>query len=87
MEVHTCIFQEGNYILAFSNPQLFLHLKMQHHIIFSRGFDCTETYGSSPLQGNLTPFIHKAFCSTTTSCILDCEVVIYSSQLNCIGKN
>lgn len=52
---------------------------------FFSGHDCTEAYGCSPLQGSFTPFIHRAFKPEVTSCILDGEVVIYSSKLNCIG--
>lgn len=52
---------------------------------FFSGHDCTETYGCSPLQGSFTPFIHRAFKPEVSNCILDGEVVIYSSKLNCIG--
>lgn len=75
----------------YDGERLQLHKDGNSYMYFSRGgHDCTATYGCSPLQGSLTPFIHCAFKSEMSSCILDCEVVIYSSKLNCIvskGEN
>ncbi|KAG8188782.1 hypothetical protein JTE90_009176 [Oedothorax gibbosus] len=69
----------------YDGERLQLHKDGSSYMYFSRGgFDCTNTYGSSPLQGNLTPLIHKAFKPGISKCILDGEIVIYSNKLNCI---
>ncbi|XP_055945641.1 DNA ligase 4-like [Argiope bruennichi] len=75
----------------YDGERLQLHKDGNSYMYFSRGgFDCTETYGSTPSQGNLTPFIHKSFKPGINKCILDGEIVIYSNKLNCIvskGEN
>nr|XP_042896531.1 DNA ligase 4 [Parasteatoda tepidariorum] len=75
----------------YDGERLQLHKDGTSYMYFSRGgFDCTDTYGSSPLQGKFTPHIHNSFKTSTKSCILDGEIVIYSNKLNCIvskGEN
>ncbi|GFV88356.1 DNA ligase 4 [Trichonephila clavipes] len=75
----------------YDGERLQLHKDGNSYMYFSRrGFDCTETYGSTPSHGNLTPFIHNSFKSGIRKCILDGEIVIYSNQLKCIvskGEN
>ncbi|XP_069060350.1 DNA ligase 4 [Pleurodeles waltl] len=46
---------------------------------FSRnGFDYTQQFGSSPLDGSLTPFIHNVFRIDVQNCILDGEMMAYN---------
>nr|XP_060640895.1 DNA ligase 4 [Anolis sagrei ordinatus] len=46
---------------------------------FSRnGFDYTQQFGASPLEGSLTPFIHNVFENNVQNCILDGEMMAYS---------
>ncbi|XP_053139773.1 DNA ligase 4 isoform X2 [Hemicordylus capensis] len=46
---------------------------------FSRnGYDYTQQFGSSPLEGSLTPFIHNAFKNNIQNCILDGEMMAYN---------
>ncbi|XP_075056093.1 DNA ligase 4 [Mixophyes fleayi] len=46
---------------------------------FSRnGFDYTQQFGASPLEGSLTPFIHNVFCIDMQNCILDGEMMAYN---------
>ncbi|GBN59991.1 DNA ligase 4 [Araneus ventricosus] len=75
----------------YDGERLQLHKDGSSYMYFSRGgFDCTETYGSTPSQGSITPFIHKSFKPGINKCILDGEIVIYSNKLNCIvskGEN
>ncbi|NXR18929.1 DNLI4 ligase, partial [Cinclus mexicanus] len=46
---------------------------------FSRnGFDYTQQFGASPLEGSLTPFIHNVFKGNIQNCILDGEMMAYN---------
>ncbi|XP_019385218.1 PREDICTED: DNA ligase 4 isoform X2 [Crocodylus porosus] len=46
---------------------------------FSRnGYDYTQQFGPSPLEGSLTPFIHNVFKSNIQNCILDGEMMAYN---------
>ncbi|XP_008114590.1 DNA ligase 4 isoform X2 [Anolis carolinensis] len=46
---------------------------------FSRnGFDYTQQFGASPLEGSLTPFIHNVFENNVQNCILDGEMMAYN---------
>uniref|UniRef100_A0A8D0GAI5 DNA ligase n=1 Tax=Sphenodon punctatus TaxID=8508 RepID=A0A8D0GAI5_SPHPU len=46
---------------------------------FSRnGFDYTQQFGASPLEGSLTPFIHNVFKNNIQNCILDGEMMAYN---------
>uniref|UniRef100_A0A8C5LLV9 DNA ligase n=1 Tax=Leptobrachium leishanense TaxID=445787 RepID=A0A8C5LLV9_9ANUR len=46
---------------------------------FSRnGYDYTQQFGSSPLEGSLTPFIHNVFSLTLQNCILDGEMMAFN---------
>ncbi|NP_001081114.1 DNA ligase (ATP) 4 [Xenopus laevis] len=46
---------------------------------FSRnGFDYTQQFGASPLEGSLTPYVHNAFRLDTQNCILDGEMMAYN---------
>ncbi|XP_042327134.1 DNA ligase 4 isoform X2 [Sceloporus undulatus] len=46
---------------------------------FSRnGYDYTQQFGASPLEGSLTPFIHNVFESNVQNCILDGEMMAYN---------
>uniref|UniRef100_A0A8C3SL56 DNA ligase n=1 Tax=Chelydra serpentina TaxID=8475 RepID=A0A8C3SL56_CHESE len=46
---------------------------------FSRnGFDYTQQFGASPLEGSLTPFIHNVFKNSIQNCILDGEMMAYN---------
>ncbi|XP_075382130.1 DNA ligase 4 isoform X2 [Mycteria americana] len=48
---------------------------------FSRnGFDYTQQFGASPLDGSLTPFIHNVFKSNIQNCILDGEMMAYNPE-------
>ncbi|NXV00450.1 DNLI4 ligase, partial [Cettia cetti] len=48
---------------------------------FSRnGFDYTQQFGASPLEGSLTPFIHNVFKSNIQNCILDGEMMAYNPE-------
>ncbi|KFQ18702.1 PREDICTED: DNA ligase 4 [Merops nubicus] len=48
---------------------------------FSRnGFDYTQQFGASPLDGSLTPFIHPVFKSHVQNCILDGEMMAYNPE-------
>ncbi|XP_069492673.1 DNA ligase 4 [Ambystoma mexicanum] len=48
---------------------------------FSRnGFDYTQQFGASPLDGSLTPFIHNVFRIDVQNCILDGEMMAYNSN-------
>uniref|UniRef100_A0A8D0E747 DNA ligase n=1 Tax=Salvator merianae TaxID=96440 RepID=A0A8D0E747_SALMN len=45
---------------------------------FSRnGYDYSQQFGSSPCEGSLTPFVHKAFKNDIQNCILDGEMMAY----------
>ena len=67
---------------------------MKAHIIiynietlsFYRGNDYTQTYGATPFDGNLTPYICNCFSTTTNTCILDGEMVGYDPNLGTIGE-
>lgn len=57
-----------------------LHKDGDVYKYFSRNaFEYTQQFGGSPLQGSLTPFIHNAFKSNVLNCILDGEMMAYSS--------
>uniref|UniRef100_A0A8C5EWY9 DNA ligase n=1 Tax=Gopherus evgoodei TaxID=1825980 RepID=A0A8C5EWY9_9SAUR len=46
---------------------------------FSRnGFEYTQQFGASPLEGSLTPFIHNVFKNSIQNCILDGEMMAYN---------
>ncbi|KAM8975377.1 DNA ligase 4 [Pelodytes ibericus] len=46
---------------------------------FSRnGFDYTQQFGASPLEGSLTPFVHNVFRLNVQNCILDGEMMAYN---------
>ncbi|XP_053311243.1 DNA ligase 4 [Spea bombifrons] len=46
---------------------------------FSRnGFDYTQQFGASPLEGSLTPFVHNVFRINVQNCILDGEMMAYN---------
>lgn len=46
---------------------------------FSRnGYDYTQQFGDSPLDGSLTPFIHNVFRMDVQNCILDGEMMAYN---------
>ncbi|GIX83138.1 DNA ligase 4 [Caerostris darwini] len=75
----------------YDGERLQLHKHGSSYMYFSRGgFDCSETYGTTPLEGSLTPYIHRSFKPGVKNCILDGEIVIYSNKLKCIvskGEN
>ncbi|XP_035224665.1 DNA ligase 4-like [Stegodyphus dumicola] len=87
------LMQNKSFIVEtkYDGERLQLHKDGDTYMYFSRGgHDCTDTYGNSPSVGTLTPYISKCFKPHITSCILDGEIVIYSSKLNCIvskGEN
>lgn len=46
---------------------------------FSRnGYDYTQQFGASPLEGSLTPFVHNVFREDVQNCILDGEMMAYN---------
>ncbi|XP_077170434.1 DNA ligase 4 [Paroedura picta] len=46
---------------------------------FSRnGYDYTQQFGASPLEGSLTPFVHNVFREGVQNCILDGEMMAYN---------
>ncbi|XP_066493661.1 DNA ligase 4 [Tiliqua scincoides] len=46
---------------------------------FSRnGYDYTQQFGASPLEGSLTPFIHNVFTNNIQNCILDGEMMAFN---------
>ncbi|KAJ6659601.1 hypothetical protein lerEdw1_018570 [Lerista edwardsae] len=46
---------------------------------FSRnGYDYTQQFGASPLEGSLTQFIHNIFKNNIQNCILDGEMMAYN---------
>ncbi|KAG9492228.1 hypothetical protein GDO78_000637 [Eleutherodactylus coqui] len=46
---------------------------------FSRnGYDYTQQFGGSPLEGSLTPFIHNVFRIDVQNCILDGEMMAFN---------
>ncbi|KAG8430044.1 hypothetical protein GDO86_018598 [Hymenochirus boettgeri] len=48
---------------------------------FSRnGFDYTQQFGGSHLEGSLTPYIHNAFSRNVENCILDGEMMAFNSN-------
>ncbi|XP_072332377.1 DNA ligase 4 isoform X2 [Scyliorhinus torazame] len=56
-----------------------LHKDGDVYKYFSRnGFDYSQQFGASSLQGSLTPFIHNTFKSTLQNCILDGEMMAYN---------
>lgn len=58
-----------------------LHKDGDVYKYFSRNaFEYTQQFGGSPLQGSLTPYIHNAFKSNVLNCILDGEMMAYSSS-------
>ncbi|GIZ01999.1 hypothetical protein CEXT_814261 [Caerostris extrusa] len=77
----------------YDGERLQLHKHGSSYMYFSRGyggFDCSATYGTTPSDGSLTPYIHRSFKPGVKNCILDGEIVIYSNKLKCIvskGEN
>ncbi|KAM5179926.1 DNA ligase 4 [Mantella aurantiaca] len=58
-----------------------LHKDGDVYKYFSRnGFDYTQQFGASPLEGSLTPFIHNVFRMDVQNCILDGEMMAYNSN-------
>ncbi|KAF3857381.1 hypothetical protein F7725_009240 [Dissostichus mawsoni] len=56
-----------------------LHKDGDVYKYFSRNaFEYTQQFGASPLEGSLTPYIHKAFKSHVVNCILDGEMMAYN---------
>ncbi|XP_007891664.1 DNA ligase 4 [Callorhinchus milii] len=56
-----------------------LHKDGDVYKYFSRnGYDYTQQFGTSPLVGSLTPFIHRVFKPTIQNCILDGEMMAYN---------
>lgn len=56
-----------------------LHKDGDVYKYFSRnGFDYTQQFGASPLEGSLTPFIHNVFHIDVQNCILDGEMMAYN---------
>ncbi|XP_067842559.1 DNA ligase 4 [Heptranchias perlo] len=56
-----------------------LHKDGDVYKYFSRnGYDYSQQFGASSLQGSLTPFIHNIFKSTLQNCILDGEMMAYN---------
>ncbi|XP_018418656.1 PREDICTED: DNA ligase 4 [Nanorana parkeri] len=56
-----------------------LHKDGDVYKYFSRnGFDYTQQFGASPLEGSLTPFVHNLFCIDVQNCILDGEMMAYN---------
>ncbi|XP_068124119.1 DNA ligase 4 [Hyperolius riggenbachi] len=56
-----------------------LHKDGDVYKYFSRnGFDYTQQFGGSPLEGSLTPFIHNVFRIDVQNCILDGEMMAYN---------
>ncbi|XP_053563764.1 DNA ligase 4 [Bombina bombina] len=48
---------------------------------FSRnGFEYTQQFGASPLEGSLTPFVHNVFITNVQNCILDGEMMAYNQS-------
>lgn len=46
---------------------------------FSRnGYDYTQQFGASPLEGSLTPYIHNIFKNNIQNCILDGEMMAFN---------
>ncbi|GAB6026089.1 DNA ligase (ATP) [Chamberlinius hualienensis] len=63
-----------------------LHKKGGEYKYFSRGGnEYTDSYGANRFGGNLTPHIADLFHSSVNECILDGEMVGYSSKTDCIG--
>ena len=59
-----------------------LHKKGDEYRYFSRGSkDYTASFGKSPLLGPLTPHLAQAFGAGVDSCILDGEMMAYSTSL------
>ncbi|KAK3736164.1 hypothetical protein QZH41_015551 [Actinostola sp. cb2023] len=58
-----------------------LHKDNNSYKYYSRSAnEYTHVFGENPKQGHLTPHIADYFDSTTKSCILDGEMVVYDSQ-------
>ncbi|KAM4537951.1 DNA ligase 4 [Fundulus diaphanus] len=56
-----------------------LHKDGDVYKYFSRnGFEYTQQFGGSPLEGSLTPHIHNVFKSNVVNCILDGEMMAYN---------
>ncbi|KAG2456580.1 DNA ligase 4 [Polypterus senegalus] len=56
-----------------------LHKDGDVYKYYSRnGYDYTQQFGASPLEGSLTPFIHNVFKSNIVNCILDGEMMAYN---------
>ncbi|XP_077775144.1 DNA ligase 4 isoform X2 [Podarcis muralis] len=56
-----------------------MHKDADVYKYFSRnGYDYTQQFGASPLEGSLTPFIHNIFNKNIQNCILDGEMMAYN---------
>ncbi|KAM6945810.1 DNA ligase 4 [Aplochiton taeniatus] len=56
-----------------------LHKDGDVYKYFTRNsFEYTQQFGSSPLEGSLTPFIHNVFKPHVTNCILDGEMMAFN---------
>ncbi|XP_062971961.1 DNA ligase 4 [Elgaria multicarinata webbii] len=56
-----------------------LHKDGDVYKYFSRnGYDYTQQFGASPLEGSLTPFAHNVFKNDIQNCILDGEMMAYN---------
>ncbi|XP_066562257.1 DNA ligase 4 [Amia ocellicauda] len=56
-----------------------LHKDGDVYKYFSRnGYEYTQQFGASPLEGSLTPFIHNVFKPHIVRCILDGEMMAYN---------
>lgn len=57
-----------------------LHKDGDVYKYFSRNaFEYTQQFGSCPLEGSLTPYIHNVFKSHVLNCILDGEMMAYNT--------
>ncbi|KAK1167955.1 DNA ligase 4 [Acipenser oxyrinchus oxyrinchus] len=56
-----------------------LHKDGDVYKYYSRnGYEYTQQFGTSPLEGSLTPFIHNVFKVNIVNCILDGEMMAYN---------
>ncbi|XP_014680944.1 PREDICTED: DNA ligase 4-like [Priapulus caudatus] len=64
-----------------------LHKKGNEYKYFSRGgYEYTKTFGSSSLEGTLTPYIADCFLKDIHTCILDGEMLVYHIEEDFIGS-
>ncbi|KAM4860196.1 DNA ligase 4 isoform 3-T5 [Thomomys bottae] len=71
---------QGFYIeMKLDGERMQMHKKGDEYKYFSRnGYNYTDQFGASPLEGSLTPFIHAAFKPDVQVCILDGEMMAYN---------